>query len=162
MTASSRAACPPGPTAGRPAAYRFRIRRTAYEPGRGGGRVAVPRVPAVPVPTLPEHPEARAAVGRVLRLAGEVLDGRRPESHLAGHTDAAVLRYWRAVTRMRRVAGPHRPAPPVRFGPIRLMHPTDGVAEVAVVAEVAGRPRALAARFDLADGQWRWTAARLG
>lgn len=115
---------------------------------------AVAEPPAVP--RLPDHPEARVAVTRVLRLACEVLDGRRPPEHLAAHAEPIVLRYWRAAR------GTRRPASPTRIGRPHLQHPREGAAEVAAALEVAGRPRALAARFDLVDGRWRWTAVRLG
>ncbi len=138
-----------------PAAVRPRVRRAGYEPGRGTGRPRAP-APGAGIPALPVHPEARQVVGRVLRVAAEVLDGRRPENHLAAHADGSVLRCWRAVAASRSRRGA------VRFGPLRLDHPRPGVAEVAVVVELDGRPRALAARFDLVGRSWRWTVVRLG
>lgn len=132
------------------------MRRAAYEPGRGSARARAAPPPAAGVPALPHHPDAPEAIGRVLRLAGEVLDGRRPAGHLAPHAEPAVLRCWRLTTAGRR----RRSA--VRFGPLRLSHPRTGVAEVAVAVELDGGVRALAARFDLARDGWRWTAVRLG
>lgn len=141
--------CPDGPA-------RPRVRRAAYEPGRGTARPRIAPTGDHRVPALPEHPDAREALGRVLRIAGEVLDGRRPESHLAAHADPAVLRCWRVAAGMRRRRSP------ARLGPLRIGHPRDGAAEVAAVLHVDGTVRALAARFDLAGGRWRWTAVRLG
>lgn len=117
------------------------------------------RAPAPPpprVPCLPEHPDVGTTVTRLLRLACEVLDGRRAPAHLAVHAEPPVLRYWRAA------AGPRRHTRPARFGRVHLHHPRAGATEVAVVLEADGRARALAARFDLVDGRWRWTAVRLG
>ena len=151
-TRTAPARVPPCPdTPGRP-----RIRRAAYEPGRGTARPRTAPIPGHGVPALPEHPGAREALGRLLRLAGEVLDGRRPESHLAAHADPAVLRCWRVA------AGARRRRTPARLGPLRIDHPRAGAAEVAAVLHVDGAVRALAARFDLTDGRWRWTAVRLG
>ena len=133
-----------------------RVRRAAYEPGRGSARGRAAPASAAAVPVLPHHPDAPEAIGRLLRLAGEVLDGRRPAGHLAPHAEPAVLRCWRVTTAVRR----RRSA--VRFGPLRLSHPRAGVAEVAVAVELDGGVRALAARFDLARDGWRWTAVRLG
>lgn len=141
--------CPDGPA-------RPRVRRAAYEPGRGTARPRVVPTGDHRVPVLPQHPDAREALGRVLRIAGEVLDGRRPESHLAAHADPAVLRCWRVA------AGRRRRRSPARLGPLRIDHPRDGAAEVAAVLHVDGTVRALAARFDLTGGRWRWTAVRLG
>ncbi len=92
----------------------------------------------------------------MLRLACEVLDGRRPAGQLAGHVDDSVLRYWRTATERRRVRTP------ARFRRMRVSHPHHTAAEVAVALELDGRVRALAARFDLTDGRWRCTALRLG
>lgn len=106
-------------------------------------------------PTVPA-PGVRESVTHVLRLACEVLDGRRPHTHLACHVDESVLRYWRAAASGRRVRSP------ARFARVRITHPHPGAAEVAVAVELDGGVRALAARFDLAGPHWRWTAARLG
>lgn len=98
----------------------------------------------------------------VLRLACEVLDGRRPPTQLATHVDESVVRYWRAVAERRRTR-PGRPTPGrARFARMRLCHPHAEAAEVAVAVELDGGIRALAARFDHRDGRWRCTAIRLG
>ncbi len=130
-----------------------RLRPARCRPAAAGGS---PRTGAPRVPRLPDHPDARVVVVRALRLACEVLDGRRPFAHLAAHAEPVVLRYWRAAAATRRSASP------TRIGHPHLQHPCDGAAEVATALVVGGRPRALAARFDLVDGRWRWTAVRLG
>lgn len=137
----------------------------AYEPEPG----AVATDPLLPPPrapepvrspaSVPQWTEAHHTVARALRVAMEVLDGRRPLAHLAGHFEAPVLRYWRAAARQRRVCSP------ARFTRMRLCMPRDGVAEVAVTCDIDGRPRALAARFERGDEprtRWRCTALRLG
>lgn len=130
-----------------------RLRPARCRPAAAG---TSPGTGAPRVPRLPDHPDARVVVVRALRLACEVLDGRRPFAHLAAHAEPVVLRYWRAAAATRRSASP------TRIGHPHLQHPCDGAAEVATALVVGGRPRALAARFDLVDGKWRWTAVRLG
>lgn len=120
------------------------------------------RADAVRVPTAPaadpsgHAPGVRESVTHVLRLACEVLDGRRPHTHLTCHVDESVLRYWRVAASRRRVRSR------ARFTRIRIAHPHPAAAEVAVAVELDGGVRALAARFDRVGPHWRWTAARLG
>jgi hypothetical protein len=136
-----------------------------YEPGPGanGAVVALP-VPRPPAPVAtPEAPaelaHAHRAAGRILRLALEVLDGRRPPAQLTGHVTAPVLRYWRAATQQRSVRSP------ARFTRMRLCLPQPGIAEVAVACAMDGRVRAIAARFERTDDTstgWQCTVLRLG
>ena len=161
-----------------------RLRRLRYEPEVGGPLPRVPPIDRVAVSPYDagssadggdrcpvrraaddecEGPaalaEAHRGVVRVLRLAFEVLDRRRPATHLAAHVDPRVLRYWRASAQQRRVRAP------ARFTRLRLCLPRPGVAEVAVVCDVDGRIRALAARFERtgpATATWRCTEMRLG
>ena len=151
---------PRSPSALPPA--RPRLRRTCYEP-RPGDRPGPPEPPGPlwrPAPGTPvvatTAPGAREAVVRILRTACEVLDGRRPPQHLSRHADDTVLRYWRAAARARQVRSP------ARFGRVRIDHPHPAAAEVALAVHLDGRVRALAARFDLTDSRWLWTAVRLG
>lgn len=138
---------------------RPRLRRVAYEPAPGEAPLrAAPAAPARPGPApVADPPAAREPITRLLRLACEVLDGRRPATQLAAHADESVLRCWRLAAARRPV---HRS--PARFRRIRLCHPRPDAAEVAVAVELDGGVRALAARFDLRDGRWRWTAVRMG
>ncbi|WP_300016797.1 Rv3235 family protein [Pseudonocardia sp.] len=121
-----------------------------------------PRAPA-PEPPAPRRPRpgAREAATVVLRIACEVLDGRRPATHLATHVDGSVLRYWRATVAQRGTGSDRRRRSPARFARMRVCHPHPEAAEVAVAVEVDGGVRALAARFDHCDGRWRCTAMRL-
>jgi hypothetical protein len=137
----------------------------AYEPEPGASAaIAFLPVPRPPAPSAvpdaaAELAEARHSVGRILRLALEVLDGRRPPVHLTGHVATPVLRYWRAAAQQRNVRSP------ARFSRMRLCLPGPGIAEVAVACAMDGRVRALAARFERADDAgtgWRCTALRLG
>lgn len=142
--------CPPA---------RPRLRQLRYEPHPGEFPEPADRTwhPApVAAASRTAVPGAREAVIVILRLACEVLDGRRPPQQLARHVDEPVLRYWRATAGRREVRSP------ARFDRLRIGHPHPGAAEVAVAVELDGRVRALAARFDLTDERWLWTAARLG
>jgi Family of unknown function (DUF6459) len=139
-----------------------RLRRMRYEPAPG----TAGHVPAAPEP----EPVRAAAAGpadtervrRMLagtvRLAMEVLDGRRAPAQLGHHFDAATLRYWRVVAHQRRVRAP------ARVVRLLLCLPRPDAAEVAAVCDIDGRVRALAARFEQPDpaGVWRCTALRLG
>lgn len=134
------------------------LRRIGYEPDPAAPDVGLPAPPdrPYPAPQPPIPPGARESATHVLRLACEVLDGRRPAAQLAAHVDDAVLRYWRSAADRRRVRTP------ARFRRMRVSHPHHAAAEVAVTVELDGQVRALAARFDLCDDRWRCTAIRLG
>jgi hypothetical protein len=156
---------PPAPQQAASPATRPRLRRMAYEPGPGAS-AAVATIPA-PRPPQPEQAgpsaaelgEAHRNIARILRLALEVLDHRRPSTQLTDHVTASVLRYWRTAAQQRTVRSP------ARFSRMRLCLPRSGVAEVAVACAMDGRVRAVAARFERADSAgtgWRCTALRLG
>ena len=139
-----------------------RLRRMRYEPAPGtAGRVSTPPEPN-PVQTAAAGPADTERVRRMLagtvRLAMEVLDGRRPPAQLGHHFEAAALRYWRVAAHQRRVRAP------ARVVRMLLCIPRPGAAEVTAVCDIDGRVRALAARFEQPDsaGVWRCTALRLG
>jgi hypothetical protein len=148
------------PTVGAPAApERRRVRPVQYEPLPG-------QAPARTAPAEAAHPErarrtarefveAHHAATRILRLALEVLDGRRSPLQLAPHFAPRALRYWRAITGQRTARSP------ARHGRIRLCMPCPGVAEIAVTCRIDGAHRALAARFEHADDRWRCTTVRI-
>ena len=148
---------PVGTVAG-PAPARPRLRRLRYEPDSGQEAPAPAPPPARerPADAAREFVDAHRAITRVVRLALEVLDGRRPPAQLTSHFAPGPLRYWRAATGQRTARAP------ARCGRLRLCLPRTGVAEVAVTCELDGRFRALAARFEHAGGRWRCTALRLG
>ncbi|HYH29540.1 MAG TPA: Rv3235 family protein [Pseudonocardia sp.] len=140
---------------------RPRLRRVAYEPGPDEGRPAPAPPPRPPERYRPggaarEFVDAHRTITRILRLALEVLDGRRPVAQLTAHFADAPLRYWRAATGQRTVQAP------ARCGRLRLCLPRSGAAEVALTCLLDGRYRALAARFERDEGRWRCTAVRLG
>ena len=140
---------------------RLRLRRARYEPEPGDDGAPVLRrrvVPPVRPPATPaEVADASHRIAPVLRLALEVLDGRRPPAHLGGHATPPVLRYWRAACGQRRVRSPAR----LRGMRVCLLSPS--VAEVAAVCAIDGRVRALAARFERGQHRrWTCTAVRLG
>ena len=142
----------------------FTLRRARYEPEPG--EVDSPPLPPMPpLPPVPEDvdPAVVAATHRrlvpLLRLALEVLDGRRSPDHLEACASPSVRRYWRTAAGLRRVRTP------ARLQRLRVCLPADGVAEVAAVCRIDGRIVALAARFERQAGsplEWSWTAARLG
>lgn len=106
-----------------------------------------------------DHPrdEVRDDAEAALRLVLEVLDGRRPAAHLAGHLGRDAVRAVRAAGR--------RGSGPSRLTSVRVSRPAPAAAEVAAVYRLDGRARAVAARFEPppgADGPWRCVAIRLG
>lgn len=140
-----------------------RLRRMPYEPAPGAAsRLPRPRRSAraapLPAATGADHAAVRATLACVIRLALEVLDGRRPTTQLAAHFDAAPRRYWQAA------AGQRRTREPSRVMRMVLCVPQAHAAEVATVCEIDGRVRALAARFERTGpaAAWRCTALRLG
>lgn len=142
-----------------PAPAQPRLRPVPYEPlpGQAPARAAPvePPVRERPAGTAREFFDAHRAATRILRLALEVLDGKRAPMQLAAHFAPRPLRYWRAAS------GQRATRVPVRHGRIRLCIPCPGVAEVAVTCRVDGTYRALAARLERADDRWRCTAVRL-
>jgi hypothetical protein len=146
---------PPPVSAPRP-----RLRRISYEPEPGVEVCEPPPLtppgPPVVEPTSPQElADAHAVATRILRLALEVLDRRRPSQQLAGHVAANVLRYWKVAVHQRQIRSP------ARFTRIRLCMPCDGVAEVGTACYLDGQVRALAARFERGARGWRCTALRL-
>lgn len=130
------------------------------EPGADPG-VSTPQDarPVVPAACGPDDTErVRRALAGTVRLAMEVLDGRRPSAQLVHHFDAAALRYWRVAAHQRRVRAP------ARVVRLLLFLPRPDAAEVTAVCDIDGRVRALAARFEQLDPTtaWRCTALRLG
>lgn len=140
-----------------------RLRRMRYEPEPGARSEPPPPLRILPTPTPPvETPVEDVALRRTLaglvRVALEVLDGRRPLAHIAGHFGASALRCWQVAAAQRRVRKP------ARIERMVLCVPRTGAAEVAAVCAIDGRVRALAARFERTgpDGRWRCVAVRLG
>ena len=78
-----------------------------------------------------------------LRMLFEVIGGRREVRQLDGVVSPSVLRYVRAA----------QAGGAVGCGPA-LCCPADGVVEVATVVRSANRVRAVAARFEHAEGGW--------
>jgi hypothetical protein len=135
------------------------LRPVHYEPlpGQAPARAAQvePSRPERPPSAARDFVEAHHAATRILRLALEVLDGKRSPLQLGPHFAPRPLRYWRAA------AGQRVTRTPARHGRVRLCMPRSGVAETAVTCRMDGTFRALAARFEYADGRWRCTAVRL-
>jgi len=138
-----------------------RLRPVRYEPAPGE-RPRAP-TPACSTPATPP-PRARVPDGMprhaqlVLRLTLEALDGRRPLGQLAPHFAPSALRYLRAA---------RRPpcGEPARLTSVHVGRPGPDAAEVAAVFRLAGRVRALAARFERPPDcprAWQCVAIRLG
>jgi hypothetical protein len=151
------------PRTGSEARPKPRLRRVCYEPEPGStAAVPLPRTPEpppVPVPSVVgvrELAEAHRAVSRILRIALEVLERRRPSTQLERYFAPAPLRCWRVAVRQR------RPRSRVQPGRMRVCMPRTEVAEVALPCTIDGRVRALAARFEHSAAGWRCTAIRLG
>lgn len=101
---------------------------------------------------------ARRRAELVVRTALEVLDGRRPVSHLAPFAAPEVLRYVTAGV-------PRRGRTAAAGASLRSLHvslPGRAAAEVAAVCRFGTRVRALAARLELTgQGEWRCVALRV-
>ncbi len=131
------------------------VRRLLWCPAPGRRREPKPPPSRPPTPAV-DDPVTRRAIAATLRLACEVLDGRRDAGQLAPLLSPPALRYWRA-------AACARPSPTAtRLLRVRVCRPAEDAAEVAAVCDRAGRVAALAARFDRRRGTWRCTAIRLG
>lgn len=153
----------PAPTIAAPPSVP-RLRLVQYEPDPEGvglatrplRTAAISRVAQAPLPTPPDE-RIRRHIQQVLRLALEVLDGRRPVAQLDAFVDPSTLRYLRA-------AG-GRGSGPGRLTSLRMCWPRPDAVEAAAVYRVDGRARALAARFEQLDDRaesWQCVAMRLG
>jgi hypothetical protein len=123
-------------------------RRTAPQPATAPAR----RPHVVPVERT-DPGDLRRHLERVLRLAFEVLDGRRPLAQLAPHLTPGTARYLRAAIALR---PPMRE--PTRMTSLHVGRPRIGVAEVAAVYRRGPRARVVAARFE--RGRTRSSPAR--
>ena len=135
-----------------------RICPLRYEPRPGARAVVVRRVVPPPEPYVPPPMDTqgvRRSVGTTLRLAVEVLDGRRPPEQLATRLDPGTLGRWRAARACRRTSGVSR------LLRLRLCLPHAEAAEVAAVCRIDGRVRALAARFERHGPAWTCTHLQL-
>ncbi|MCL6537043.1 MAG: hypothetical protein K6T28_00375 [Acidothermus sp.] len=116
-----------------------------------------------------EHPRITAEwVARFVQAVGEVVTGLRPATQLIRWTTLEVLEALRhraaAAARpvgLRRTAEESRPTR-VMLKSLRMSEPIPGIAEVCAVVLHGPRYRAMALRFEGADGRWRCTAFQLG
>ena len=107
------------------------------------------------VEDLPDSDVLQGPVRRLLALVLEAVDGRRPVDQLAPALAPPVLRYVRAARL------PRRPARASRAGSLRLCRPTEQAVEVAAVATIDRRVRAIAARFHTDQDAMRCVALRI-
>jgi hypothetical protein len=112
--------------------------------------------PTVGIPALLADPSLRAHVQKVLTLALEVFDGRRNPAQLHALLAPSALRYLTVAARA------HRPNRVSRLQSLHIAQPADANAEAASRAEINGRQRAMAVRFDRDDtGAWVATSLRI-
>lgn len=100
---------------------------------------------------------------RFIQAVLESLTGRRPAAQLQAWTSTSVfLGLQRACAR----SGERRAQPPVAVRSVHVSEPTDGVAEVCAVVlrpdPQGPRYRAVAARLEGVDGQWRCVTLQIG
>lgn len=119
-----------------------------------------PPAPAVPAPLPaaipPADPAAPVQVERVLRVAVEILGGRRPVRQLSAVLRPDVL--TQLVT-LQAVAGGLQP----RIGKVLARHQGPGTLEAVALVHLRTGVRALAARFEehVDDGGSRWLCTAL-
>jgi Family of unknown function (DUF6459) len=126
-------------------------------PGAGHGRGAPTGLPSLD--DLRPTTDLRRRAHQVLQLILEVLDGRRPATHLAAHLEPSALRYVRAAAGSRT-----RARSPAHLTSLHVSRPCAGAVEVAAVHRAGGRARVLAARFEGRPedpGRWRCSTLRL-
>jgi hypothetical protein len=129
-----------------------------YEPSPGVRAVVAPGTSPPPEPFVAPPVDTagvRRSVGTTLRLAVEVLDGKRPPEQLATRLDPGTLGRWRAARACRRTSAVSR------LLRLRVCCPHAEAAEVAAVCRVDGRVRALAARFERRGPAWTCTLLQL-
>ena len=157
---------PPPPAAGPPDDARPsdvpRLRLLRHEPDPDGNESAPLARSAEPAPgvidDLRETVDHRRRAHQVLCLVLEVIDGRRPPTHLTAHLTPQALRYVRAAV--------GRPATrrPSRLTSLHVSRPCIDAVEVTAVHHTGGRARALAARLEGRPdepGRWRCVTVRL-
>lgn len=99
--------------------------------------------PPRPLPGTPTQVE----VGKLMRVVLEVLDRRRPPSHLES---------WIPIGDFRVLMREEHPGPR-RLRSVRPSTPLPGVLEVCATFEVEGRARAMVGRFEFFGQEWRCT-----
>lgn len=153
----------------------------AQRPGGAGvppveGSLALKEPPGSPHAGPPQTPELRLVGGRSaeevqLRAARfaqavvEVLGGDRPLSQLVRWTSPRVYHELeQRLTILTRTSDSGRRMRTIRpqVRSVHVYHPTPVAAEVSVHVRHGQRSRAIAARLELAQGQWRCTELQLG
>ncbi|HEY4457358.1 MAG TPA: Rv3235 family protein [Pseudonocardiaceae bacterium] len=103
--------------------------------------------PPRPLPGTP----TQAEVTRLMRVVLEVLDRRRPPSHLES---------WVPIGDFRTLTRDDHPGPR-RLRSVRPSTPVPGVLEVCATFELDGRARAMVGRFEFYRQEWRCTLLRM-
>lgn len=127
--------------------------RSLVEHQRNGFRGQIRVLPAPkagPARLLPGAPN-QAEVTRLMRMVLEVLDRRRPQSHLES---------WVPLADFRALMREEHPGPR-RLRSVRPSAPLPGVVEVCATFEVDERARAMVGRFAFSGQEWRCTLLRM-
>lgn len=127
--------------------------RSLVEHRRNGfrGQIRVLPSPAAEPPhPLPGAP-TQAEITRLMRLVLEVLDRRRPQTHLEN---------WLPIADFRALMREEHPGPR-RLRSVRPSAPLPGVLEVCATFDVDERARAMVGRFEFSGQEWRCTLLRM-
>lgn len=148
---------PTSPATPPPATTVPRLRRVCYEPrsdSAGPDGLWEPKpLPVSITADVPDDPAAHAAARHMLLLAVEVLNHRRPITHLSDAATVSVIRCVRSAIPLRGVLRPTS---------LHVHLPRSGAAEVTAVCRVGQSYRVIAARLDRrARSGWHCTALRL-
>ncbi|HEV7756022.1 MAG TPA: Rv3235 family protein [Mycobacteriales bacterium] len=104
---------------------------------------------------VPRDADAVTAARRGLQAILEAAVGRRSFAQVGGHADHRVLAYLKQIEPACARAGS------ISLRRFHAAQPHEGAVEVTALVEL-GRPRALAARFELAElDLWKCTALRI-
>jgi hypothetical protein len=107
-----------------------------------------------------ELPELIAFSRRFAIGVIEVVSGRRTPAQLAMNVAPAVqIGLARDAGHLTRLGSARRPA---TLHSVRVSEPADGVAELAAVARLGDRFRAIAFRLEGLDGRWRCVRLQIG
>jgi hypothetical protein len=102
--------------------------------------------------------DPRPIARQFLQATLEMLHGRRSPQQLQAWTSPAV---FNDLVRARTSAPSTRSTPPA-VQSVHVSEPVDGVAEVCAVIRRGERRRAMAARLEGIDGQWRCVKLQIG
>jgi hypothetical protein len=127
--------------------------RSLEEHRRKGFRARIRVLPSpaddllLPLPGTP----SQADIAQLMRLVLEVLDRRRPQTHLEN---------WVPIGDFRALVRDEHPGPR-RLRSVRPSTPLPGVLEVCATFDIDERARAMVGRFEFGLQEWRCTLLRM-